>query len=144
MGIADRLFKLNREKAAKNKQAGEDFLAENANKEDIQVLPSGLQYEVIKSGEGPQPNANSTVTCHYKGYTIDNKVFDSSYQREKPAQFPLNRVIPGWTEGVQLMQPGSQYKFYIPYNLGYGEQQVGSDIAPYSALIFEIELISID
>lgn len=143
MGIADILFQRNKEKAAKNLQAGLDFLEANKSNPNVVALESGLQYEVLIEGDGPQPTASSSVTCHYHGTTIDGKVFDSSVQRGTPATFPLNRVIPGWTEGVQLMKQGSKYKFYIPPHLAYGDRQVGSHIAPNSTLIFEVELLAI-
>lgn len=125
------------------KKAGEDFLAENAKRPEVKTTASGLQYEVIKQGKGKKPEATSTVKVHYEGKTIDGKVFDSSYERGEPAEFPLNRVISGWTEGLQLMTVGSKYKLYIPYNLGYGERGAGADIHPYSALIFTVELLEI-
>ncbi|WP_017444325.1 FKBP-type peptidyl-prolyl cis-trans isomerase [Gayadomonas joobiniege] len=128
---------------AEARQEGETFLAENAKKDGIQVTESGLQYEVITEGEGDKPAATDTVTVHYTGTLIDGTKFDSSVDRGEPAQFPLNRVIPGWTEGVQLMSPGAKYRFYIPYNLAYGEQGAGS-IPPFATLVFDVELISID
>lgn len=123
---------------------GEAYLAENAKREGVVVTPSGLQYEVMVAGEGAKPSATDQVTVHYKGTTIEGKVFDSSYDRGQPATFGLNQVIAGWTEGVQLMSPGAKYKFFIPYNLAYGERGAGADIAPYAALIFEVELIKIN
>ncbi len=137
------LFQRNKEKAEKNLQAGIDFLAANKSKSGVVALESGLQYEIIKDGNGEKPTAVSSVTCHYHGTTIDGKVFDSSVQRGSPATFPLNRVIAGWTEGVQLMPVGSKFRFYIPPHLAYGDRQVGSDIAPNSTLIFEVELLGI-
>lgn len=125
------------------KKAGEDFLAENAKRPEVKTTASGLQYEVIKEGKGKKPEAKSTVRVNYEGKTIDGKVFDSSYERKEPAEFPLNRVIAGWTEGLQLMSAGSKYMLYIPYNLGYGERGAGEDIPPYSALIFTVELLEI-
>lgn len=124
-------------------QAGEDFLAANEKRPGVVKTPSGLQYEVLLMGSGDRPTAVDTVTVHYHGTLIDGTVFDSSKDRGEPATFALNQVIPGWTEGVQLMNPGSKYKFYIPYSLGYGEQGAGAVIKPYSTLIFEVELISI-
>lgn len=143
MGIADILFKRNQEKAAANLEAGKQFLEENATKEGVVALPSGLQYLVLKEGEGAHPTATSNVKCHYHGTLIDGRIFDSSVQRGMPATFPLNRVITGWTEGVQLMQPGAKFRFFIPPHLGYGDRQVGSDIAPNSTLIFDVELLEI-
>jgi len=126
-----------------NKAAGEAFLAENAKKPNIITTASGLQYEVLKKGEGAKPSATDNVTVHYKGTTIDGNEFDSSYSRGEPATFPLNRVIPGWTEGVQLMQEGAKYRFYIPSELAYGTHGAGRLIGPNSALIFDVELIKI-
>ena len=130
-----------RGKAAKGE--GEAFLKENAKRAGITVTPSGLQYEVVKEGTGRQPKASDTVRCHYEGTLIDGTVFDSSYRRNQPAEFGLRQVIAGWTEGVQLMKEGSIFKFYIPYNLAYGERGAGADIPPYAALIFTVELIKV-
>ena len=126
------------------REEGERFLAENAKKEGVTVLPSGLQYTVITEGTGAQPLATDRVKCHYEGTLTNGQVFDSSYRRGEPAVFPLNGVIPGWTEGVQLMKEGAKYRFFIPYNLAYGEQGAGQAIPPYAALIFDVELISIE
>lgn len=127
-----------------NKVAGEKFLAANAKKANVKTTASGLQYEVLTPGKGKvNPKATDNVTVHYKGTTIDGKEFDSSYGRGEPATFPLNRVIPGWTEGVQLMTENAKYRFYIPSNLAYGENGAGAVIAPNSALIFDVELIKI-
>ena len=123
------------------KAVGEDFLAENAKKDNIVVLPSGLQYEVIREGNGKKPSATSKVKCHYEGTLIDGTKFDSSYDRGEPATFGLNQVIAGWTEGLQLMSEGAKYRFFIPYNLGYGERGAGASIPPYAALVFDVELI---
>ncbi len=125
------------------KKAGEDFLKENAKKEGVVVLPSGLQYQVIKEGTGRSPKATDNVKCHYEGRLIDGTMFDSSKKRGEPATFPLNGVIKGWTEGVQLMKEGAVYKFFIPYNLAYGENGAGSAIPPYAALVFDVELIEV-
>lgn len=125
------------------KTAGEEYLAENAKRAEVKTTASGLQYEVIKEGKGKKPAATDVVRVHYEGKTIDGKVFDSSYERGEPAEFPLNRVIAGWTEGLQLMSVGSKYMLYIPYQLGYGERGAGQDISPYSALIFTVELLEI-
>jgi len=143
MGITDKLFQMKNEKAAANLQAGENFLAENKKKAGVVTLPSGLQYEVIKEGAGPKPLATNKVTCHYHGQLIDGTVFDSSVQRGQPATFPLNMVIKGWTEGLQLMPKGSKWRFFIPANLGYGDRQASAQIGPNSALIFEVELLEI-
>ncbi|MEM1442022.1 MAG: FKBP-type peptidyl-prolyl cis-trans isomerase [Verrucomicrobiota bacterium] len=127
-----------------NLLAGKKFLEENSKKEGVEVTESGLQYEVLKDGDGAKPSATDNVTVHYHGTLIDGTVFDSSVDRGEPASFPLNRVIPGWTEGVQLMPLGSKYKFTIPYFLAYGDRGTGSDIKPYSALVFEVELLEIE
>lgn len=125
------------------KADGEAFLKANAGKPGVTVTASGLQYEVVKEGTGRQPKASDTVRCHYEGTLIDGTVFDSSYRRNQPAEFGLRQVISGWTEGVQLMKEGAVYKFYIPYNLAYGERGAGADIPPYAALIFTVELIKV-
>lgn len=127
-----------------HKTAGEQFLAENAAKDDVQTTPSGLQYTVTRQGNGPKPSASDTVEVHYRGTLIDGSEFDSSYKRGQTISFPLNRVIAGWTEGVQLMPVGSQYRFFIPYNLAYGERGTpGGPIPPYAALVFDVELVAI-
>lgn len=127
-----------------NKAAGVAFLAENAKKPNIVTTASGLQYEVLTPGTGTtSPTATDNVTVHYKGTTIDGAEFDSSYSRGEPATFPLNRVIPGWTEGVQLMKEGAKYRFFIPSELAYGEHGAGRAIGPNAALIFDVELIKI-
>lgn len=126
-----------------NKQKGEAFLAENAKKPGIKVTPSGLQYEIMKDAQGEKPTAESTVTVHYHGTTIDGEVFDSSVDRGEKATFPLAGVIKGWTEGLQLMSVGSKYKFYIPADLAYGDRPAGPKIGPNSTLIFEVELFEI-
>ena len=126
-----------------HKEAGEKYLAENAKKEGVITLPSGLQYQVLKEGNGKKPTAKDTVQCHYEGFLIDGTVFDSSIQRGEPATFPLQQVIAGWTEGLQLMQEGAKYRFFIPYRLGYGEGGAGSSIPPFAALIFDVELIQV-
>ena len=126
------------------KGAGEKFLAENKTKPGIAVTPSGLQYEVLQPSTGLKPQATDKVKVHYTGTTIDGHVFDSSVQRGEPIEFALNQVIPGWSEGVQLMNVGSKYKFYIPYNLAYGEQGIPqAGIPPFAPLIFEVELLDI-
>ncbi len=130
-----------RGKAAKGE--GEAFLVENKKRTDVVTTASGLQYEVVKEGNGRQPKASDTVRCHYEGTLIDGTVFDSSYRRGMPAEFGLRQVIAGWTEGVQLMKEGSIFKFYIPYNLAYGEHGAGADIPPYAALIFTVELLKV-
>lgn len=125
------------------REAGEKFLAENAKKAGVTVTASGLQYEVLTEGTGKQPKATDQVRCHYEGTLIDGTVFDSSYKRNEPAVFGLNQVIAGWTEGVQLMKEGAKYRFYIPFNLAYGERGAGASIPPYAALIFDVELINV-
>lgn len=125
------------------RQEGEKFLAENAKKPGIHVTSSGLQYEVLTEGTGKQPKATDTVRCHYEGTLLDGTVFDSSYRRDEPCDFGLNQVIRGWTEGVQLMKEGAKFRFFIPYNLAYGERGAGADIPPYAALIFVVELIKV-
>ncbi len=127
----------------KNLKEGEEFLAKNKTKSGVVTTASGLQYEIIKAGTGPKPKAEDEVKCHYKGTLIDGKVFDSSIERGEPATFPVNRVIPGWTEALQLMPVGSKWKLYIPASLGYGERGAGQDIKPNSTLIFEVELLEI-
>ncbi|MNS39006.1 putative FKBP-type peptidyl-prolyl cis-trans isomerase FkpA precursor [compost metagenome] len=143
MGISDILFQRNKDKAEANLKEGMDFLEQNKTKENIIALESGLQYEILKEGEGAQPTASQSVTCHYHGTLLNGSIFDSSVQRGQPATFPLNRVITGWTEGVQLMKVGSKFRFFIPPHLAYGDRQVGSDIGPNSTLIFEVELLGI-
>ena len=123
--------------------AGQDFLAENSKRPEVQVTASGLQYEVITEGTGETPTATSTVSTHYAGTLIDGSEFDSSYKRGQPAEFPVNGVIAGWTEALQLMPVGSKWKLYIPYELAYGENGAGGAIGPYQALIFDIELLAI-
>lgn len=127
-----------------NKAAGIAFLAENAKKPNIVTTASGLQYEVLTPGTGTKsPSATDNVTVHYRGTTLDGEEFDSSYKRGAPATFPLNGVIPGWTEGVQLMKEGAKYRFYIPSELAYGERGAGRVIGPNATLIFDVELIKI-
>ena len=125
------------------KEASETFLAENGKKEGVVTLPSGLQYQVLKEGNGKKPSATDQVVCHYEGTLIDGTIFDSSYKRNEPATFGLNQVIPGWTEGVQLMQEGAKYRFFIPYKLAYGERGAGAQIPPFAALVFDVELIEV-
>ena len=144
MGIADRLQQMKKEQAAANLLAGQEYLAANKLKPTVTETPSGLQYEVLKEGAGAQPKESNKVTCHYHGTLINGTVFDSSVQRGKPATFPLNQVIKGWTEGVQQMSVGSKWRFFIPPHLGYGDRQVGTHIGPNSTLIFEVELLEIN
>lgn len=131
------------EKGKKAKAEGEKYLADNAGKEGVVTLPSGLQYKVLKEGNGNKPKATDKVKCHYEGFLIDGTVFDSSIQRGEPAVFPLNQVIAGWTEGLQLMQEGAKYRFFIPYQLGYGERGAGASIPPFATLVFDVELIEV-
>lgn len=131
------------EKFKETKEKGEAYLAENAKKEGVVTLPSGLQYQVIKEGNGRRPKATDKVKCHYEGMLVDGTLFDSSIQRGEPATFPLNGVIKGWTEGLQLMQEGAKYRFFIPYHLGYGENGAGASIPPFAALVFDVELIEV-
>jgi hypothetical protein len=129
--------------AQKNKKEGETFLAENKKKDGVKTLPSGLQYKVIKSGNGKKPTSSDTVTTNYRGTLIDGTEFDSSYRRGQPTTFPVKSVIPGWTEALQLMEEGAKWQLFIPSNLAYGEQGAGRDIGPNATLIFEVELVSI-
>lgn len=141
--INDYLVEL-QEKATKlAREAGEKFLAENGKKEGVHTTASGLQYVIEKEGTGKQPGPTDNVTVHYTGRLLDGKVFDSSVSRGEPATFPLNRVIPGWTEGLQLMKEGAKFVFFIPSELAYGAQGAGRDIPPHSTLIFEVELIKV-
>lgn len=135
---------LQEKQVSKARQGGIDFLAANAKKDGITTLASGLQYEVLVEGNGAKPSATSKVTTHYHGTTIDGKVFDSSVDRGQPAQFGVNQVIAGWTEALQLMATGSKWRLFIPSDLAYGERGAGADIPPHAALVFEVELISID
>ena len=125
------------------KEEGAKFLAENAKKDGVIVTKSGLQYEVLTEGTGKQPKATDTVRCHYEGRLLDGTIFDSSYKRNAPADFGLQQVIAGWTEGVQLMAEGAKYRFYIPYMLAYGEGGAGAMIPPFATLIFDVELIKV-
>ncbi len=134
------------EKAEQSKDiiaAGEDFLADNAKRDEVTVTESGLQYEVITTGEGDKPTAASTVRTHYHGTLLDGSVFDSSYDRGQPAEFPVGGVIKGWTEALQMMTVGSKWRLYVPHNLAYGEQGAGGAIGPYSTLVFDVELLEI-
>ncbi|WP_242928303.1 FKBP-type peptidyl-prolyl cis-trans isomerase [Pontibacter vulgaris] len=131
-------------KAADNKKAGEAFLAENKGKEGVKTLPSGLQYQVLQEGSGKSPSSSDQVTTHYHGTLIDGTVFDSSYERNQPATFPVNGVIAGWTEALQLMKEGAKWRLFIPSNLAYGSQGAGDVIGPNSTLIFDVELISVN
>lgn len=131
------------EKGKAAKQDGEKFLAENGKKEGVITTASGLQYQVLREGNGQSPKATDTVECHYEGTLIDGTKFDSSYDRGQTATFSLNQVIAGWTEGLQLMKEGGKYRFFIPYELGYGERGAGASIPPFSTLVFDVELVSV-
>ena len=143
MSIRDFLQKAASEKIAKNKAAGEQFLAANKAKPGVTTLPSGLQYQVIKEGTGPKPALTDKVKTHYHGTLIDGTVFDSSVDRGQPISFAVNGVIAGWTEALQLMPVGSKWKLFIPSELAYGDRQAGPKIGPGSTLIFEVELLEI-
>ena len=131
------------EKYKDNKEKGEAWLANKAMEEGVVALPSGLLYQVLNEGSGKKPTAADTVECHYEGRLIDGTVFDSSYKRGESATFPLNGVIAGWTEGVQLMSEGAKYRFFIPYQLAYGARGAGQAIPPFAALVFDVELIKV-
>ena len=144
--FAQQESKINKQRAEAgkvHKEAGEKYLADNAKKDGVITLPSGLQYQVLKEGNGKKPSAKDSVKCHYEGFLIDGTVFDSSVQRGEPAVFGLQQVIAGWTEGLQLMQEGAKYRFFIPYRLAYGEGGAGSSIPPFAALILDVELIEV-
>ena len=126
------------------KEEGANFLAKNAKKEGVISLESGLQYEILKQGSGAKPTINDNVTTHYHGTLIDGTIFDSSVDRGQPATFPVSGVIKGWTEALQLMSVGSKWRLYVPYDLAYGERGAGANIGPFTTLIFEVELISIN
>lgn len=142
--LQDFQIKTNKLIAERNKTEGEAFLLANGKKAGIKTTATGLQYQVIKEGTGVKPKATDTVKVHYRGTFIDGSEFDSSYKRNEPTSFPLNQVIPAWTEGVQLMKVGSKYRFFVPAKLGYGERGAGAAIPPNAALIFEVELLGIE
>jgi FKBP-type peptidyl-prolyl cis-trans isomerase FklB len=129
--------------AQANKKIGEAFLAANKSKDGVITLPSGLQYKILQQGTGPKPAATDTIVCNYQGTLLDGTEFDSSAKHGKPAEITINRVIPGWTEALQLMPVGSKWQLFVPSNLAYGDQQAGPQIVPGSTLIFEVELLSI-
>lgn len=143
MSISNYLQQLKKEKAAAARKAGEEFLATNKTKPGVVTLPSGLQYLVVKEGTGPKPTLTDKVKCHYHGTLIDGTVFDSSVDRGQPIDFPVNGVIRGWVEALQLMPVGSKWKLFIPADLAYGDNQAGAKIAPGSTLIFDVELLDI-
>ncbi|MBR7167017.1 MAG: FKBP-type peptidyl-prolyl cis-trans isomerase [Bacteroidaceae bacterium] len=141
--VSDHFRKVAEQRFVKIKEAGEAFLAENAKKEGVVTLPSGLQYTVLKEGNGKQPKATDRVQCHYEGTLIDGTVFDSSIRRGEPAIFGVSQVIAGWVEALQLMKEGAKWRLFIPYNLAYGTHGAGENIPPYSALVFDVELIKV-
>lgn len=141
--LQDYFSRKQKQEAQEHIARGKAYLDANAQKPGVTVTKSGLQYEVLQEGTGRSPKATDTVRCHYEGRLLDGTVFDSSYQRGEPANFGLNQVIPGWTEGVQLMKEGAKFRFTIPYLLAYGEQGAGSSIPPFSTLIFDVELIKV-
>ena len=144
-GLVQEFLREQQEVAGKAaREAGENFLAENAKREGVKVTETGLQYEVLTPALGIKPTPPDPVTCHYEGRLIDGTVFDSSYRRGEPASFPLQGVIRGWTEGLQLMSIGSKFRFFIPFDLAYGAQGAGGSIPPYAALIFDVELLGIE
>lgn len=144
MSIADRLFQSKQELSNKNLQEGQAFLEANKANEGVVALPSGLQYQIITEGTGAKPGATDKVTCHYHGTLINGTVFDSSVQRGQPAAFPLNMVIKGWTEALQLMPVGSKWRLFLPADLAYGDRHVSAEIGPNSTLIFDVELLGIN
>lgn len=141
--IQQRINRMQRQQASAMAAASEQFLKENATRSGVQVTDSGLQYEVLTEGKGKRPAASSQVRVHYHGTLVDGTVFDSSVERGEPLEFALDGVIKGWTEGLQLMTEGSKYRFTIPHELAYGASGAGSVIAPYSALVFEVELLAV-
>ncbi len=141
--LNDYFSKKEKENAKKAISQGAEFLKENGKRPEVVTTKSGLQYEILSEGTGKSPLATDKVRCHYEGRLLSGETFDSSYQRGEPADFGLNQVITGWTEGVQLMKEGARYRFFIPYLLGYGERGAGSQIPPYSTLIFDVELIKV-
>ena len=141
--LSEYFQKKEKEQAEENIAKGKAYLEENGKREGVITTKSGLQYEVLTEGTGKSPKATDKVRCHYEGRLTDGSVFDSSYQRGEPADFGLNQVIAGWTEGVQLMKEGAKYRFTIPYLLAYGEQGAGASIPPFSTLVFDVELIKV-
>ncbi len=135
--------RLQEQQGSEAKKAGQDFLTANAKKEGVTVTASGLQYTVLKTGEGKKPKATDRVRCHYEGTLIDGTVFDSSYKRGEPAVFGVNQVIQGWVEALQMMTEGSKWRLFIPYDLGYGAHGAGNSIPPYATLVFDVELIEV-
>jgi len=142
--VSNEIAMINEKKSGPVLEEGKKFLEENAKKPGVKTTASGLQYEIITSGTGATPKATDEVTTNYRGTLINGKQFDSSYDRGEPAKFPVNRVIPGWTEALQMMKEGDKWRLYIPYNLAYGERGAGQDIPPFATLIFDIELIKVN
>jgi FKBP-type peptidyl-prolyl cis-trans isomerase FklB len=143
MDTSSKLQELLQQKKNAQMEAGKQFLAENAKRAEVQQTASGLQYEILQAGTGNKPGPTTMVTVHYEGKLIDGTVFDSSFKINQPATFGLHQVIPGWTEGVQLMNEGATFRFYIPYELGYGARGAGGAIPPYATLIFDVQLIKV-
>lgn len=141
--LQDYFDKLQQEQGQEAKEAGLKYLEENKKREGVVTLPSGLQYKILKEGNGPKPKASDTVKCHYEGRLINGKVFDSSIRRNEPAEFPVSGVIPGWVEALQLMPVGSKWQLYIPSELAYGAHGAGQSIGPNETLIFDVELLAI-
>lgn len=141
--LQDYFEKLQKEQGSASKEAGEKYLAENKKREGVVALPSGLQYKILKEGNGPKPTADDTVKCHYEGRLINGQVFDSSIKRGEPAEFPVSGVIAGWVEALQLMPVGSKWQLYIPSELAYGAHGAGQAIGPNETLIFDVELLAI-
>ncbi len=135
---------INKKKSKSAKADGENFLVENKKRENVKTTASGLQYEIVEEGQGDSPKAADKVTVHYEGRLVDGEIFDSSFQRNEPASFPVNGVIPGWTEALQLMKTGAKWRLFIPHHLAYGENGAGESIPPFSALVFDVELISVN
>jgi FKBP-type peptidyl-prolyl cis-trans isomerase FklB len=144
MALQQQMGQQQNAQASQNQQAGEKFLAENKSKAGVKTLPSGLQYQVLQEGKGKSPSRTDQVTTHYHGTLIDGTVFDSSYERGQPATFPVNGVIAGWTEALQLMQEGAKWRLFIPSDLAYGSKGAGGVIGPNTTLVFDVELISVD
>ena len=143
MDTSSKLQELLQQKKTAQMEAGKQFLEANAKRAEVQQTASGLQYEILQAGTGNKPGPTTMVTVHYEGKLIDGTVFDSSFKRNQPATFGLHQVIPGWTEGVQLMNEGATFRFYIPYELGYGARGAGGAIPPYATLIFDVQLIKV-
>ena len=141
--ISERIKEADAEKAGPAAAEGEAFLADNAKREEVTITESGMQFEVLNAGDGEKPSATSTVRTHYHGTLIDGTVFDSSYERGQPAEFPVDGVIAEWTEALQMMGVGSKWRLYLPHNLAYGERGAGGAIGPFAALVFDVELLAV-